>query len=542
MEEYRNFGNWSLRFAPGEPQERIASGEWTNLTLADHVARRADQTPGCIAIRDEAGHLTYAQAHARGAALARGLLRLGLEPGDTVAFQLPNWTEAAVIDVACAFGGFVIAPIIPIYRQAELRFILRECRARVLFIPESFRGVDYPALIAGIRSDAPELAHVVNVRGAACGLRRLIEEGEGFSNPLPGSEPDAAKLIIYTSGTTGEPKGVIYSHNQGIRSTGQSFEKWSLPDGARLLMPSPVTHVTGFFYGMESPFTFGAQTILMEKWDAEEAVRLIDEEGVRFMVGATPFLSELVAAAVRAGSRLPSLAIFACGGAAVPPDLIRKADATFADCRSFRVYGSSETPMITQGVLDDRERAAVSDGRINDWEVKVVDDAGQALPAGQEGEILARGPALFRGYTKRAASIAAFDPEGYFRTGDLGVVDEEGIITITGRKKDLIIRGGENLSAKEIEDALYRHPDVNEVAVVAFPHARLGEGVAACLVPSGDSYPDAAELARHLEGLGLARQKWPERVVWLAELPKTASGKVKKHVLRSDLASDAPPA
>lgn len=532
MAQYERFGNWTLRFAEGERAERLASGEWTGLTLADHVARRAATTPGRVAIRDEQGGLSDGEANDRGAALARSLTAMGLAPGDTVAFQLPNWTEAAVIDVACALGGFVVAPIIPIYRQAELRFILRDCRARVLFIPGIYRGTDYPALISEVRADAPELAHVITLRGAECGLDRLIAKGRGLDLPLPGSEPDAAKLIIYTSGTTGEPKGVIYSHNQGSRSTGQSFAAWKMAEGTRLLMPSPVTHVTGFFYGIEAAFTFGSETLLMERWDAAEAVRLIDRDGTRLMVGATPFLSELVEAAGRAGSRLPSLQIFACGGAAVPPDLIRRADAAFPACRSFRVYGSSETPMITQGVLDDRNLAATTDGRIHDWEVKIVDEAGLALPPGQEGEVLARGPALFRGYTKRAADDAAFDDQGYFRTGDLGVVDARGIITITGRKKDLIIRGGENLSAKEIEDALYRHPAIREVAVVAFPHPRMGEGVAACLVASGTARPALDDLAEFLKDLGLARQKWPEQVVWLDELPKTASGKVKKHLLR----------
>lgn len=536
MHSYRTIGNWSLRFAPGEPDCRIASGEWTGLTLADHIRRRAAETPDREAISDEAGALTDGQALEQGSALARSLMRMGLKAGDTVAFQLPNWTEAAVIDVACALGGFVITPIIPIYRQSELRFILRDCKARALFIPEVFRGTDYPALIAEVRGYATELEHLITVRGADCGLKRLIDEGRALDTPLPGSDPDAAKLIIYTSGTTGEPKGVIYNHNQGTRSTQQSFARWSIGPGSRLLMPSPITHVTGFFYGIEGAFTFGSRTFLMEKWDAAEAVRLIDALGIEFTVGATPFLSELIEAAGRAGSRLPSLRIFACGGASVPPDLIRRADAAFGDCRCFRVYGSSETPMITQGVLDDRELAATSDGRVNDWEVKVVDDDGRALLPGAEGEILARGPALFRGYTKREATEVAFDPEGYFRTGDLGIVDADGIVTITGRKKDLIIRGGENLSAKEIEDALFRHPAVREVAVVSLPHPRLGEGVAACLVATGADRPDAAELSRFLDAAGLARQKWPERVFWMEDLPKTASGKVKKHVLRADLA------
>lgn len=281
----------------------------------------------------------------------------------------------------------------------------------------------------------------------------------------------------------------------------------------------------------------------MDRWDPDLAVELIDREGAGYTVGATPFLAELLDAAERAGSRLPSLRVFACGGAAVPPDLIRRADALFENGVAFRVYGASECPMVTQGVTgrdpSAREAAATTDGRIHDWEVRTLDREGTQLPRGREGEIAVRGPARFRGYTDPAETGKAIDAEGFFRTGDLGVVAEDGTITVTGRLKDLIIRGGENLSAKEIEDALHAHAAVAEAAVVAFPHPRLGEGVCACLVlRPGRAAPDLEELRAFLTGRGLARQKCPERVEILAALPKTASGKVQKHVLRSQVADD----
>ena len=218
------------------------------------------------------------------------------------------------------------------------------------------------------------------------------------------------------------------------------------------------------------------------------------------------------------------------------PELIRRANKVFVNCRAFRVFGSSECPMVTQGVLDDPELAATTDGRVFDWEVKVVDAEGNRVAAGSEGEILARGPSLFRGYTSAEANRESFDEEGFFRTGDLGTVTGDGLLTITGRKKDIIIRGGENLSAKEIEDALHEHPAIRETAVVAMPHERLGEGVCAWLVAGGEARPDEAELAAYLSSAGLARQKCPERVEYVEELPKTASGKVKKHELRRMIA------
>lgn len=532
--DYVQIGQWTLRFARGERAARVAAGDWPGATIAERAQQRAEATPDAVACLEDGTPLTFAAAYADATALARALAALGIATGETISFMLPNWREAVVIDLACALGGYVLNPIIPIYRQTELRAILPDCRARVIFVPDQFRGVDYGALIRSVRDAAPDLAHLVTVRGTgAVTYESLLRKGRALTTPLPGSDPDAAKLIIYTSGTTGLPKGVIYSHNQSFVSTRMSFEAWGLKPGTTILMPSPVTHVTGLFYGIEAPFWSGSSTVFMDRWDAAAAVDLIDKHGVELMVGATPFLSELLRASQAVGSALTSLKVFACGGAAVPADLVRRAQQTFAKAEVFRVYGSSETPMITQGCPGDPENAAVTDGRVHGWEVVVLGAEGEALPAGSEGEIAARGPALYRGYTNQAATRAHFTPDGFFLTGDLGVVTGAGHVVITGRKKDLIIRGGENLAAKEIEDALYRHPAIREVAVVAMPHPRLGEGVAACIVPAGRARPDVTELGQFLAAEGLARQKWPERLEYLDALPMTASGKVQKHLLRA---------
>lgn len=535
VEEFiRDSAGWSLRFMHGEREQRLASGEWTGKTLADYARQRAKEQPDTVAIIGENGSMTFAEVLAEAQALARGMLEAGVKRGETVSFQLPNWLEAVVINLACALAGIVVVPVIPIYRQSELRFILKDCRARMLFIPESFRGIDYPEMIESLRDELPELRDVIIVRGSA-GARRyedLLEAGQQSSAELRAADPNDAKFLIYTSGTTGQPKGVIYSHNQSRRPVWASIKAWNIQPGDHILMPSPVTHVTGYSYGLEAAFNFDLRVTLMEKWDAEVAVKLIDEHNVNFTLSATPFLQELVEAAEKAGSRLPSLKIFACGGAAVPPELIRRANKIFVHCQSFRVFGSSECPMVTQGVLDNPELGATTDGRIFDWEVKVVDGDGNRVAEGMEGEILARGPSLFRGYTSAEANQESFDEEGYFHTGDLGTVTADGLLTITGRKKDIIIRGGENLSAKEIEDALHEHPAIREAAVVAMPHERLGEGVCAWIIAKGAEQPGRAELADYLTKAGLARQKCPERVEYVTELPKTASGKVKKHELR----------
>jgi len=536
-EYVRGEAGWSLRFLEGEPEARKAAGEWTGKTLAIAARERAALEPDAVAISGEAHGLTYKEFVREAEALARGFLTIGVKRGDTISFQLPNWIESAVVNLACAFGGFIINPIVPIYRHSELRFMLKDCKAKAILVPASFRGVDYPAMIAELRGELPELANVIVVRGSSSGAWRyedILEFGRHSTLALTPLEPDDIKFIAYTSGTTAQPKGVIYSHNQSRRPLWSTITVWKerLPPSAKLLMPSPVTHMTGYMFGLEAPFHFGLRVVLMERWDASRAAEIIDAESINVMAGATPFLQELLSEAKRRATSFPSLNIFACGGAAVPPDLVRAANCTFSNCRTFRVFGASECPMVAPGVLDDIELAATTDGRIYDWDVKVVDENGDTVGAGVEGEILARGPSLFRGYTSKAATEASFDGEGFFRTGDIGTVTRDGLLTITGRKKDIIIRGGENISAKEIEDVLHENPAVYEVAVVAMPHARLGEGICAYIVPASHDRPDCATLSDYLNERGLARQKWPERVEYVESLPKTASGKVQKHKLR----------
>jgi acyl-CoA synthetase (AMP-forming)/AMP-acid ligase II len=271
--------------------------------------------------------------------------------------------------------------------------------------------------------------------------------------------------------------------------------------------------------------------VLMEAWNADAALALIDRHSCVGTVAATPFLVELAAAARAAGNGLPTFRFFACGGAAVPADLIPAANAAFENARAFRVFGASEVPLVSFGWPQDERLAATTDGEVVDYDVRIVDHDDHDLPRGAEGEILARGPGMMMGYADQAQTAEAITPDGYFRTGDLGVLSADGAITITGRKKDLIIRGGENISAKEIEDVLHSHPAVREAAVVAMPHDRLGEGVCAYVILCGDA--DAAALAAHVGASGMAKQKIPERFEMVDDFPRTASGKVRKDQLRA---------
>jgi acyl-CoA synthetase (AMP-forming)/AMP-acid ligase II len=299
-------------------------------------------------------------------------------------------------------------------------------------------------------------------------------------------------------------------------------------------MPSPVTHISGYANGLEMPLVAGTRTILMEAWNADEALELIEEYGVVGTVAATPFLVELADRARAAGKRLPTMRFFACGGAAVPPELIPAANGAFENLRAFRVFGASEVPLVTYGWPQDEALAATTDGEVVDYEVRIVDEDGREVPQGTEGEILAKGPAMMLGYADKAQSEAAITNDGFFLTGDLGTLDASGALTITGRKKDLIIRGGENISAVEIEDVLRTHAQVRDASVVAMPHERLGEGVCAYIICEGGQ-PVAQSLIDHVIASGLAKQKIPERWEFVDDYPRTASGKIRKDQLRADV-------
>ena len=535
-----DISGWDIIFDATQAARYRADGLWLDRTIADDARDRAVLEPDRVCLHDQLGSLTYREALEQAEAIAAGLWDLGLRPGDVASFQLPNWNEAAVINLAVALIGVVANPIVPIYRDKEVADILRDCRARVAFIPEKWRGFDYSAMIARLRAELPDLAHVVLVRSNSAETPPNFIRYEALSNAStaamdwPAQNPDAVKFILYTSGTTGRAKGVLHSHNTLSRALLGCTEYWRVVAGEAILMPSPVSHVTGYLFGLEAPFSNGNMAVLMERWVPDEAIDLINRHRVVLTVSATPFLTELLDAAEARGAKLPSLRIFGCGGAAVPASLIRRANAFLAPGRAFRVYGATEALMIGKGCMeaDDLDSAAETDGKIIDYDVRVVDEHGHEAPDGVEGEILARGAAASVGYADRAETEAAFDAEGFFRTGDLGIRTPRGAVVITGRKKDLIIRGGQNISAKEIEDILLTHPGVREVAAVAMPHKRLGETVCAFVIPSGDA-PSLVDLTRHLDVAGVAKQKLPERLELLEDFPRTPAGKVKKDLLRA---------
>jgi acyl-CoA synthetase (AMP-forming)/AMP-acid ligase II len=533
---------WPTRLTDEEIARHTASGAWPNLTVADCAREQAQRHPERIAVVEGERSATYAEIVTQAEQLASAFQAMGLERGDVIAFQLPNWIETMVINVAACLCGLVVNPIVPIYRDAEVRYILRDARAKLFFVPERFRNFDYPAMAARLRNDAPELQEVIVVRGTAPGAltyEAVLASGAGREPVAAATDANAVKLVLYTSGTTGNPKGVLHSHNTIMSEIDAVIDFWRLTPDDVVLMPSPVTHITGYLYALETGFAAGIKVVLMERWNAADALTLIDAHGVTFSVGATPFLKELTHEAEQRPGSASSLRLFMSGGAPVPPEVIHRANRAFRNALTFRVYGSSEAPTVTLGIHSraEAELGATTDGRIANHQVRLCNPATGEPVAQGEGEICARGPELMLGYTKWEHTVEAFDAEGYFHTGDLGYLVDGEYLCVSGRKKDLIIRGGENISPKEIEDVLHTHGAIREAAVVAMPHARLGEGVCAFIIPQQGESLDVAAVASFLEQAGLARQKFPERVELVDDLPRTASGKVQKNLLRERIAA-----
>ncbi|MFB3102878.1 MAG: AMP-binding protein [Alphaproteobacteria bacterium] len=534
----QDVSGWQTRLSDALIAENTQSGIWRNKTLADLLDEQLARDPDRVLIIQGDSQLSARDINIQARALASALQQRGLVAGDVISCQLPNWPEAVVVDMAAAMLGLVTNPIIPIYRDAEVAYILKDAGTKVFFIPTEFRNFDYVAMVERHRGELPDLAHVATVRGTAPGCIAFDELlGDGVVFERPAVDPNAVKLIMYTSGTTGRPKGVLHSHNT-IDTENQAFSKFlGLDQDDVILMPSPLTHITGYLYGIQLPIVLGAPAVLMEMWNAKAAADLIDRHGVTFTIAATVFLQELTEFARINDRPLPSLRYFPCGGAPVPPEIIFNAHKSFARCVCARCYGSTEAPTVTLGVNSrEQERlGAATEGLVVGHEIKLVDEKGVPVPVGVEGEIITRGPELCLGYADPAHN-EAFDDEGYFHTGDLAVMTADDCLVITGRSKDLIIRGGENISPRGVEDALHEHPAVYEAAVVAMPHPRMGETGCAYIVLAEGATLTFKDMISALDKTGMARQKYPERLEIIDAFPRTAAGKIRKNVLREMIA------
>jgi acyl-CoA synthetase (AMP-forming)/AMP-acid ligase II len=542
---------WTMKTDPSGLQTRwnaqmaerwLAEGSWRPGTLTDIARAMVAEDPDHVLLIEGERRLTRAETWEQSLRLARFFLSRGLKPGDVISFQLPNWAETAVIALAARMCGLIVNPIPPIYRESELAYILADCGAKLIFVPGMFRKYDHKAAIEALQPSLPALQDVVAVRTDGALRWEDVLAGDPLDETeLPAVDPAAVLIVMYTSGTTGKPKGVLhthYSYGHRVREMGRF---WSIGPDDVVFMPSPVTHITGAIWAIDMPWMFGNAAVLIDVWAANDGIDCIERNRCTVTGGATPFLQQqLIDVARDRPESLASLRIFFCGGTTVPPDLVRSASETVPNCLFFRCYGSTEMISATLGIRDAAHArlGAETDGQVvPPVEMRILDAVTDApLPEGEEGEIVTRSPGLFVGYLHPSDNEGAFLADGFFRMGDLGRMvegsDGAQYVVITGRKKDIIIRSGENISPKEVEDALFSHPAVAEVAIVAMPSATTGEKGCAFVIPRAGQAIDLAEIRRFLDGAGLARQKFPEHVVLVDDLPRVPSGKVRKDVLR----------
>ena len=527
-----------------------SAGFWRDEVLSASVDRLAAAQPDRVIVTDGYAALTAAQLRAQAYRLAAALAGLGVRAGDRVQVQLPNWNEFVVIYVALARIGAVLVPTMPIYRHDEVLYALQHSGAKVSVVAGEFRGFDYPAMLADIRASAPDLQHVLTVRSdPRPGMLRfedLIAGQGGPDAPLPdgtvlGAPPsaDAPHCIIYTSGTESRPKGCLHTLNT-ITFTVHALggDVMAMGPADVMFMPSPVTHATGLAMGVIAPLILGAGIHLMDVWDPGAALRRIARHGCTLSMTATPFVQMIldqVLADPAAAGQLATMRRWACAGAPIPEVMLRGWSTQVPNGALLPVYGRSEGLLVTAcSAGDSPEEVLSSDGRPFPGVVlEIRDEDGKPVPPGADGEICHGGPGLMLGYWRDPELTAqSVDAAGVSRSGDLGRVDEAGYLRVTGRIKDMIIRGGVNISAAEVENHLLAHPNVAAAAVVAAPDRRLGEKACAFIVARGEP-PSLAELTSFLRSeRRIAPQKLPEMLEVVAALPTTMTGKVQKFLLR----------
>jgi acyl-CoA synthetase len=508
-----------MRTIPPELVERYeAAGWWTRDTIGELLARGLAAAPGArfrvhSQVRPWSGTVADVERVAR--RLAAGLRARGVGPGDAVAFQLPNWMEAAAVFWASAFLGATVVPIVHFYGRKEVGYILDAVRPRVFVTAARFGRMEFD----------PELSAGVEVVGVVGQDFDDLLAAEPMSGVL-GADPAAPALIAFTSGTTRDPKGVVHSHRTLACETRQLAARLP-PDRGEQLTAAPVGHFIGMLNAFLIPVLDGTPVNLLDVWDPGVALRLMAQEGLTVGGGATYFVTSLIDHPDFTREHLRRMKYAGLGGSSVPAAVTTRLAALGVTV--FRAYGSTEHPSITGSLHSAPEaKRLFTDGEVQ---------PGVEIRLAADGEIISRGPDLCLGYTDPALTAAAFDEQGWYRTGDVGVLDEDGYLTITDRKADFIIRGGENISALEVEDVLLGLPGVTEAVVVSAPDPRLGEHAAAVvrLLPGAPS-PTMDELRAHFEGAGIARQKWPEELHVVADFPRTPSGKVQKFRVRAAVA------
>ncbi|EHZ0096194.1 medium-chain fatty-acid--CoA ligase [Escherichia coli] len=517
-------------------------GLWGDASLADYWQQTARAMPDKIAVVDNHGaSYTYSALDHTASCLANWMLAKGIESGDRIAFQLPGWCEFTVIYLACLKIGAVSVPLLPSWREAELVWVLNKCQAKMFFAPTLFKQTRPVDLILPLQNQLPQLQQIVGVDKLApatssLSLSQIIADNTPLTTAIT-THGDELAAVLFTSGTEGLPKGVMLTHNNILASERAYCARLNLTWQDVFMMPAPLGHATGFLHGVTAPFLIGARSVLLDIFTPDACLALLEQQRCTCMLGATPFVYDLLNLLEKQPADLSALRFFLCGGTTIPKKVARECQQR--GIKLLSVYGSTESsPHAVVNLDDPLSRFMHTDGyAAAGVEIKVVDDARKTLPPGCEGEEASRGPNVFMGYFDEPELTArALDEEGWYYSGDLCRMDEAGYIKITGRKKDIIVRGGENISSREVEDILLQHPKIHDACVVAMPDERLGERSCAYVVLKAPHHSLLLEeVVAFFSRKRVAKYKYPEHIVVIEKLPRTASGKIQKFLLRKDI-------
>jgi len=517
-------------------------GLWGDASLADYWQQTARAMPDKIAVVDNHGaSYTYSALDHAASCLANWMLAKGIESGDRIAFQLPGWCEFTVIYLACLKIGAVSVPLLPSWREAELVWVLNKCQAKMFFAPTLFKQTRPVDLILPLQNQLPQLQQIVGVDKLApatssLSLSQIIADNTPLTTAIT-THGDELAAVLFTSGTEGLPKGVMLTHNNILASERAYCARLNLTWQDVFMMPAPLGHATGFLHGVTAPFLIGARSVLLDIFTPDACLALLEQQRCTCMLGATPFVYDLLNVLEKQPADLSALRFFLCGGTTIPKKVARECQQR--GIKLLSVYGSTESsPHAVVNLDDPLSRFMHTDGyAAAGVEIKVVDDARKTLPPGCEGEEASRGPNVFMGYFDEPELTArALDEEGWYYSGDLCRMDEAGYIKITGRKKDIIVRGGENISSREVEDILLQHPKIHDACVVAMPDERLGERSCAYVVLKAPHHSlSLEEVVAFFSRKRVAKYKYPEHIVVIEKLPRTTSGKIQKFLLRKDI-------
>ncbi|HGY7480530.1 TPA: medium-chain fatty-acid--CoA ligase [Escherichia coli] len=517
-------------------------GLWGDASLADYWQQTARAMPDKIAVVDNHGaSYTYSALDHAASCLANWMLAKGIESGDRIAFQLTGWCEFTVIYLACLKIGAVSVPLLPSWREAELVWVLNKCQAKMFFAPTLFKQTRPVDLILPLQNQLPQLQQLVGVdklapATSALSLSQIIADNTPLTTAIT-VHGDELAAVLFTSGTEGLPKGVMLTHNNILASERAYCARLNLTWQDVFMMPAPLGHATGFLHGVTAPFLIGARSVLLDIFTPDACLALLEQQRCTCMLGATPFVYDLLNLLEKQPADLSALRFFLCGGTTIPKKVARECQQR--GIKLLSVYGSTESsPHAVVNLDDPLSRFMHTDGyAAAGVEIKVVDDARKTLPPGCEGEEASRGPNVFMGYFDEPELTArALDEEGWYYSGDLCCMDEAGYIKITGRKKDIIVRGGENISSREVEDILLQHPKIHDACVVAMPDERLGERSCAYVVLKAPHHSlSLEEVVAFFSRKRVAKYKYPEHIVVIEKLPRTASGKIQKFLLRKDI-------